>query len=278
MRGVLAAIALCLLALAASGCGERSEPTGTTVSLYPVSVTSATGATTKLDAPPRRILAVGADMQATLKALGVGNRTVSGPAEAVPGNRPDLVTTWSSSPEASALSKAPPGTAVYVASDRTIADVQRSLADLGVLVGRPLQGSILAQRVDRSVRRVRLRLRAAQPVSVFLDTGFFATVPRGSLADQILTAAGGHNVITTAAANTPVNVSELRRLDPRYYLATSGSGTTLRTLQQDRQAAKLSAVRAKRFAVVRSKLISAGPEVGAGVAALARILHPDAFR
>jgi iron complex transport system substrate-binding protein len=279
VRGVLAAIALCLLAVSASGCGERSEPTGATVSLYPVTVTSATGTQAKLDRPPRRILAVGGDMQATLKALGVGDRTDSGSAAAAPGRRYDLVTTWSSSPEASALSKASHGkTAVYVASDRTIADLQRSLADLGVLVGRPLQGSILAQHVDRSVRRVRQRLRAAKPVSVFLDTGFFATVPRGSLADDILTAAGGHNVITSAAANTPVNVGELRRLDPRYYLATSGSGTTLRTLQHDHQTSKLAAVRAKRFAIVHSNLIEPGPGVGAGVAAIARILHPDAFR
>jgi iron complex transport system substrate-binding protein len=281
VRGVLAAIALCLLGLLAAGCGERSEPTGATVSLYPVTVTGATGQKTSLDAPPRRILAVGPGMQATLRALGVGGQVVTGTGTAAGNGQTELVTAWSSSPEASTLSRTTRGAgspAVYIASDRTIADVERSLADLGILVGRPLQGSVLAERVDASVRRVRQRLRTAKPVGVFLDTGFFATVPRGSLADQMLAAAAGHNVVTTASAGTPVDVSELRRLDPRFYLTTSGSGTTLRTLERDRATARLSAVRARRFAVIRSKLLEPGPAVGAGVVTMARILHPDAFR
>jgi iron complex transport system substrate-binding protein len=275
VRGVLAAIALCALALSATACGERSEPTGATVSLYPVTVGDAAGVTTKLDAPPRRILAVGGDMAATLRALGAGKQVVATTNGPVGNRRPDLVAVWSSNPEASAIAH---DSHVYVASDRTIGDVQRSLADLGVLTGHPLRGSALAGRVDRSVRQARERLQRVKPVSTFLDTGFFTTAPRGSLVDQMITAAGGRNVGATSSANSPVDVSRLRSLDPRYYLATSGSGTTLRSLRRDRATARLSAVRAGRFAVIRSALLQPGPNVGAGVAAIARVLHPNASR
>ena len=275
MRAVLAASLVLLAGLLGTACGERSEPTGTSVHLYPVTVTDANGTRATLDAAPRRILAVGPDMAAALKALGVGARTSTG---RVAGARPaDLVLAWASNPGASALPRRTPGAApAYVAADATVEDVERSLADVAVLVGRPLSGRRMVAKIERSVDRAQRRLQNLRPVSVFLDKGFSTTVSRSSLQGQMLGLAGGRNIV--ASATGPVDPGRLRRLDPRYYLATSQSGTTLKQLRRDPATKHLRAVRAGRFAVVPDRLLQPGPEVGAGVLTIARILHPDAFR
>ena len=134
----------------------------------------------------------------------------------------------------------------------------------------------MVAKIERSVDRAQRRLQNLRPVSVFLDKGFSTTVSRSSLQGQMLGLAGGRNIV--ASATGPVDPGRLRRLDPRYYLATSQSGTTLKQLRRDPATKHLRAVRAGRFAVVPDRLLQPGPEVGAGVLTIARILHPDAFR
>ena len=278
MRAVLAAISLCALTLSVTACGERAEPTGPAAGFYPVTVTGANGSSTRLESPPRRILAIGPDMAATLAGLGVGGRTVSGTADAA-GDDFDLVAVWASNQDANALSQRPAGAApAYVAADRTIAAVERSLADLGVLVGRPLQGRGLVTKVERDIRTTQRHLQNERSVPVFLDTGLFIPVSGASLRGNILSLAGGENIARRAPQGRPFDLRELERLDPRYYLATSDSGTTLEQLQHNPATKRLGAVRAKRFATISSRLLQPGPQVGAGVVRIARILHPDAFR
>jgi iron complex transport system substrate-binding protein len=279
VRAVLAASSLCALALLLSACGERAEPTGASVRLYPVTVSDASGSQVSLSAAPRRILAVGSEMAATLRALGAGSRTVT-TGGGITGGSPnyDLVAAWSSSQGVSALGQRPGATNTYVASDRSIGEVERSLSDLGVLVGRPLAGDRLVTGIERAVRAAQQRVQNERPVSVFLDKGFFTTVSRQTLQGEMISVAGGRSVAPTAATGGPVDPRALRRLDPRYYLATSGSGTTLQRLRRDPATKNLRAVRAGRFGIVPDRLLEPGPNVGAGVAAIARILHPDAFR
>jgi iron complex transport system substrate-binding protein len=275
VRALLITSLFLLAGLLVTGCGERAEPTGTTVALYPVTVTDANGTQVTLTAEPRRILARGAAMAATLRALGVGARmTTTG----TPGpGRFDLAAVWAADPGARGLSHRAPGSPPgYVAADGTVVDVERSLADLAVLVGRPLSGRRLVAKIDRNVNRVQRRLENERPASVFLDKGFSTTVSRSSLQGQMLALAGGRSVVTSATG--PLDPGQLRRLNPRYYIATSQSGTTLKQLRQDPATKHLGAVRAGRFGIVPDSLLRPGPDVGVGIVAIARILHPDAFR
>src|SRR5262245_40513091 len=214
-------------------------------------------------------------MAAALRALGVGSRTTT--AGSTRAGRVDLVAAWASNPGARGLSHRAPGSPPsYVAADGTVVDVERSLADLAVLVGRPLSGRRLVAKIDRNVNRVQRRLENERPVSVFLDKGFSTTVSRSSLQGQMLALAGGRSVVTSATG--PLDPGQLRRLNPRYYIATSQSGTTLKQLRQDPATRHLAAIRAGRFGIVQDRLLRPGPDVGAGIVAIARILHPDAFR
>jgi ABC-type Fe3+-hydroxamate transport system substrate-binding protein len=272
VKRVAPALLLCAVALATAACGERSEPTGSVVRLYPVTIDGPTGPPTTLEQAPKRILAVGPEMVLTLDALGVPSRIVrTGSASA---DEADLVLVWASSPEAD--SPRPTGLPVYIAADTSVRDVEQSLADLGVLVGKPLAGRRAAESVERLVAGVEQQLAGSAPVSVFLDRGFRTTYPTGSLQGDMLRAAGGRSV--AGASLTQLDATTLLRLNPRFYLATSDSGTTLRSLRKDRTLKRLPAVKAGRFGIVPVRDLQPGTRVGRGVAVIARLLHSDAFR
>ena len=277
MRRIVAASCLCALALSTTACGERAEPKGSSVRIYPVSVQGAGGPPTVLEREPRRILAVGRDMVTTLRALGVGRRVVGTTNDVVPDRRFDLALAWASSDAAAALLHRRLDMPKYIAADASVPAVERALADLGVLVARPLNARAAVARIEERRRRVTERLAGRRPVTVFLDIGFFTTVSDRSIQGDIIEEAGGQNV-GGAAPEGPFDPRQLAKIDPRFYLATSDSGTTLEGLRRNRRTRRLTAVRARRFAVIPAELLAPGPDVGGGIAAIARVLHPDAFR
>jgi ABC-type Fe3+-hydroxamate transport system substrate-binding protein len=273
----VAAFGLCAIALV-TACGERSEPNGTAARLYPVTLTGAAGSPTTVEKRPQRILAADPAMATTLRALGI-RPAATGERGRVPRGSYDLAVAWSSSAEAEALlRRSGSDVAVYVAPDRTLDDVGRSLADLGLLVGDPLAARRLVERIERQRSRVRRLLAGERPVTLFLDTGFFTTVSTRSLAGSIIAEAGGRNVAGPTPEPNPLDLEHLEQLDPTYYLATSDSETTLAGLRRSRRTRRLRAVRSGRFAIVPSSVLEPGPNVGLGVAEIARILHPDAVR
>jgi ABC-type Fe3+-hydroxamate transport system substrate-binding protein len=269
---------LCALALSVAGCGERPEPTGATLRLYPVTLQGAAGPPTVLDREPRRILALGRDMASTLRALGVKDSLVEARRRIGRARGFDLVVAWSSANEARGVLDGRPAVPTYIAGDDTVRAVERSLADLGVIVGRPLNGRAAAARLQRRHQRVTARVGGREVVSVFLDTGFFTTVSDRSLQADMIGEAGGRSVAGSSPGDAPFDLRRLARIDPRYYLASSDSGTTLKALRRNRRTRRLTAIRAGRFRIIPDELLEPGPRIGAGIAAIARALHPDAFR
>jgi iron complex transport system substrate-binding protein len=274
VRGISAVI-LCLLALLASGCGQRAEPTGATVDPYPLTVTDSEGKETSLANAPQRVRAVGDSMAATLRALGLTSDQIVEVQGLGSGADADLTVAWATSRGPGPRQDAGP---TYIGADQSIEDVRNSLLDIGLLVGQPIRARALAEQLDRTVADVRTRLEGEAPVRVFLDTGTFDTIESPGLVDDIIRTAGGRNVAGAATENQRPDPRELRRLKPRYYLATSGSGTTLARLRQVREMKRLGAVRDERFGIVPDAVLAPGPRVGEGVLTVARIIHPDAFR
>lgn len=283
-RGTLVLAALALL-FGASACGERSEPTGATAPLYPVTVTGASDLPLRVSRPARRIVVLDPTLLALLDSLGVRARVVGMPTEPsgtiVLGRlarlRPDLIVAPSSTGELE-LSRAAAATHahVYVAPGDSIREVEQAITDLGLLTGAPVRARRLVRRIERARRLVDRRLDGAPPVRVFFDTGLFAPAPDQSLVGDLVREARGRNV--AGDVSQPVDPSELLRMDPRVYLTSSDSGTTLADLRRNRQTRKLRAVLAHRFAVIDAAVLEPGPRIGEGLLAIARALHPDAFR
>jgi ABC-type Fe3+-hydroxamate transport system substrate-binding protein len=274
-----------LLLLGATACGERSEPTGVTAPLYPVTVQSSNDRTVVVTEPARRIAVLDRPAEAILEELGVGGRIVMrAPADridfaALRRSHPDLIVA-SGDAALRDLSRAASVTRaqVYTAPGDSIHQVEHAITQLGLLAGAPIAARALVRRIESQRHAVDTRIARAPRVKVFVDTGFFTTVSDQSLIGDVLREAGGTNVAGAAAEAGPVEISELLRLDPDVYLATSDSEVTLADLRKNPRTRKLSAIRLGHFAVVNADLLQPGPRIGEGLAEVAHLLHPNAFR
>jgi cobalamin transport system substrate-binding protein len=287
MRAALAA-ALVAFLVGATACGERNEPTGAKINLYPLTITDATDRQVTVRREPLRIATLMPAAAQTLSALGLRSRVVD-PPEGYFGStgqlvlsrlraaRPDLIVVPFG---ASGLARraAAVAASVYVAPQGSIEEVERAITQLGLLAGRPVRARSLVDAIETQRRLVASRLEKAPTVSAFVDTGFFITVPDQSLVGDLLAQAHGLNVAGANPDAGPFDLARLARLDPDVYLATSDSGTTLGDLTKNRRTRKLRAVLEKRFAIVDASLLQPGPRIGDGLLAIAKILHPDAFR
>jgi ABC-type Fe3+-hydroxamate transport system substrate-binding protein len=276
-----------LLLLGGTACGERAEPTGSLVQVYPVTVQGAGDQSTVAKAVPRRIVPLGAGPRRLLKALGLQRRTVT-VNDTLVGlplvgeirrAHPDLIVA-SSDTDPLDLARARTAThaAIYVEPDNSLDDVVEATGDVGLLTNQPVAARRVTAAIQRTRRAVAARLAGEPSVSVFVDTGDFSTVPSRSLLGDLITEAHGENVAGPSPEPGPFPLRRLAQLDPDVYLATAGSGRTLAGLRAHAETKQLRAVKSGRFGVVPPGTAVAGPAVGKSLVEVARILHPDAFR
>jgi iron complex transport system substrate-binding protein len=277
--------ALALL-LAGTACGERKEPTGTKVRIYPVTVQGAGERPTSLRAAPHRIVALGPGPRRILRELGLQKRVAKVNDELVGLQlvgeirraHPDLIiASEDADPLDLARASAATHAVVYVEPGESLDGVERGIDDIGLLSGRPVAARHLSAAIARARRRVAARLSGYPQVSVFVDLGSFGTVGSRTLLGDLVSEARGKDIAGAAPEQGPFPLRQLVKANPDVYLATSGSGTTLASLRQNRTTKRLEAVRKGRFGIVPSRLVAPGPTVGSALVAVAKILHPDAF-
>jgi iron complex transport system substrate-binding protein len=290
-----------LVAFASAGCGERAEPLGTLQQSYPVTVQGAGDQPTVLQGRAQRIVALDPGSAELLVALGAGDRLVGVPAgvrvrgakpervvrrtgaidvdEAV-GLKPDLIVATQTADQLDvARIQRAADAAVYIQPASSVRNVEQGAIDLGFLVGAAPEARQLVSRIQQDVTTIQQKLADVQPVSVFVDTGFFITVSDRSLLGDLVKRAKGTSVAGPSPGPGPFPLADLRDANPQFFLATSDSDTTLESLRANPVTADLAAVRKKRVVVVPSQLVNrAGPRVAQGLEAIARALHPDAFK
>jgi len=287
VRTAAAFLAALALLVAGTACGERSEPTGATVHIYPVTVQGAGERPTILRAAPHRIVALGAGPRRILRALGLGPRlaTVNDELVGLPlvgeirRAHPDLIVA-SEDADPLDLARASSAThaAVYVEAGDSLAGVERGIDEIGLLTGRPVAARKLSGAIARTRRRIAARLNGYKPATAFIDVGSFGTVGSRTLLGDLVVEAQGKDIAGAAPEQGPFPLQQLVKADPDVYLATSDSGTTLAALKRNRLTKRLQAVKNGRFAVLPARLVVPGPEVGSALVGVAKILHPDAFR
>ena len=276
-----------LLVLAGTACGERVEPTGSLVEVYPVTVQGAGDRPAVVSAVPRRIVPLGAGPRQILKALGLERRTVfvNDSLVGLPlvgeirRARPDLILA-SNDTDPLDLARARTAThaTVYVEPGGTLDDVIGAIGDIGLLTNQPLPARRVTAAIQKSRLAVAAKLGDRPTVTVFVDTGGFSTVSTRSLLGDLIREAHGQSIAGPSPEPGPFPLRRLAQLDPEVYLATSDSGRTLHGLRAHGGTKRLRAMRTKRFGIVTANVAVAGPEVGDALAEIARILHPEAFR
>jgi iron complex transport system substrate-binding protein len=294
--------ALAVAALLGTACGERSEPAGTIAQTYPVSVHGAGDRRTVLKARAERIVALEPGLAESIVAIGAGDRLVGvpdglakGPArkahevvgrtgqvdvDGVVRLKPDLIVATQSIDELDlARAQRESGAAVYVQPDTSVLNVEQGIIDLGFLTGEAARARQLVGKIELQASQVEDRMTEVAPVSVFVDTGFFITVPERSLLGDLVRIAKGESVAGASAGQGPFSIADLVKADPDVYLATSDAGVTLASLRKNDRLRMLHAVRKGRVHVLPVGLVTRpGARVGEGLMAVANALHPDAFR
>ena len=288
MRSAAIASMFCLaLLLVGTACGERKEPTGAVVHIYPVTVQGAGERPTSLRAAPHRIVPLGPGPRRILRALGLQKRIVTVNDELVGlplvgeirRAHPDLiVASEDSDPLDLARASTATHAAVYVESGESLDGVERGIDEIGLLAGRPVTARHLSASIARTRRRIASRLSGYKTVSVFIDLGSFGTVGSRTLLGDLVSEARGKDIAGPAPEQGPFPLRQLVKLDPEVYLATSDSGATLASLRRNLVTKRIQAVRKGRFGILQTKLAVPGPSIGSTLVEVAKILHPDAFR
>jgi ABC-type Fe3+-hydroxamate transport system substrate-binding protein len=275
-----------LLLLAGTACGERAEPTGSLVQVYPVTVQGAGDRPAVVSAVPRRIVPLGAGPRQILKALGLERRTIT-VNDSLVGlplvgeirrARPDLIVASNDAdPLDLARARAATHAAIYVEPVSSLDDVVGAIGDIGLLTNQPIAARRVTAAIQTSRRAVAAKLGGRPPVSAFVDTGDFSTVSTRSLLGDLIREAHGESIAGPSPEPGPFPLSRLRQLDPEVYIATSDSGRTLVGLRSQAGTKRLRAIRGKRFGIVSANAAVPGPSVGRALAEIAQLLHPDAF-
>ena len=306
-RTVLAASAL-LFALLLAGCGATGTDAGTSAetpatetAAFPVTVTDDAGREVTIESEPQRIVSLAPANTEIVAALGLMDRLVgvtsfddyppevasigiigdfaSPNLEAVAAAEPDLVLA-TSGVQADVIGQLENLGAVVVAVDP--ADLESLFGSI-VMVGQATGTSEEADTIVSSMRsqldEITVAIGDATPVPVFLEIAqdpLFTAGP-GTLLDDLITAAGGANIVTQEGY-VAFSVEQLVAEDPAVYMATLGSMSDPDDLASRPGYADIDAVRTGRVYVLEDNLVSRpGPRVIEGVRLIAEALHPDAF-
>jgi ABC-type Fe3+-hydroxamate transport system substrate-binding protein len=274
------------LLLAGTACGERTEPTGALVQVYPVTAEGAGDRPAVVNAVPRRIVPLGAGPRQLLRALGLQRRTVT-VNDSLVGlplvgeirrAKPDLIIASSDTdPLDLARARAATHAAVYVEPSSSLDDVVEATGDIGLLTNQPVAARRVTAAIEKTRREVAARLAGTPTVTAFVDTGDFSTVPSRSLLGDLVRESHGSSVAGPSPEPGPFSLRRLEQLNPAVYLATSASGRTLAGLRAQAATKRLKAVKDGRFGIVATNDAAPGPAVGQALVEVARILHPDAF-
>ena len=294
MRHRLFAAALVVVAVGAAGCGERAEPTGELPQTYPVVVRGAGDRPTVASRAPRRIVALDPGSAELVAALGAGRRLVGVPAdvdvdatevvnaigrvnvEAVVRLEPDLVVgTLNTDPLDLTRAARESEAIVYVQPASSVEDVERAAVELGFLLGTAPQARRVVADIRRGMAAIERRVANESVVPTFVDTGFLITVSERSFAGDLVRIARGRNVAGANPGPEPFEPCEVTELGTRVVLvlAEARQRTPAEEFATCPQARRLRLPKVDQALVLR-----AGPNVPQALEAVARALHPNAFR
>lgn len=279
VRTACCGFAIVVCALAAAACGERAEPVGPATDLYPLTITTADRPLT-IRSPAKRVVVLERGAETILEAIGAGDRVVGSSVAGadIAGLRPDLVVAPSTTDDKTLSQAADSGAPVYVTPDSSITEIERAITQLGLILAEPAAARRRVGDIDRQRRRVARALTDAGLTRVFVDRGGFASASDSSLIGDMIREAHGRNVAGDVPDDLPLSVKQLRAIDPDVYVTVAPDGPTLEQLRRGPRTRNLKAVRTGRVVTIDGRLLTAGPGIGAGLLALARALHPDAFR
>lgn len=306
----ITALALAVTALA--GCGApasaptaQSEatktPPGGGLAAFPLTIKDDAGREVRFAGPAARVVSLAPANTEIVYALGLYDRLVGVttyddyPAkvkslpkvgdfanpniEAVAAAAPDVVLV-TGGVQADVIKKLEAvGATVLVVDPKNVAGVFGAITTVARVLGEPEKADGLVSKMKADLADIEKRVAAEKPKRAFIEIGWnpLFTAGKGTLLDDLLTRAGGVNVVVQKDY-VGYSVEQLVKDQPDVYLGTKSSiGDPLGVAERPGYAA-LKAVEAGSIYTLDDNLVSRpGPRVVEGVLAIAKVLHPVAF-
>ncbi|MFI5331933.1 MAG: ABC transporter substrate-binding protein [Desulfobaccales bacterium] len=253
-----------------------------------------------LKSPPQRIISLYGGLTEILIALGLKDQVVAHiqgdesltdiptvgthlqpNVEMILALKPDLVVQGGVPKGMPALKKLEAeGVPVAMFAPHDFAGLFSTIQRLGALTGQEEAAAALNRDLENRLQQVAGRLKGRKPVRVFFEVRYqnLLAAGRGSMVNDIITRAGGVNVVETAQRLAPFSLEALLQAQPDVYLIQQGPmNRSPEDIYSRPFFQELRAVQAKRVLVVDEGLFShPGPRSAEAVEQLARFLHPDA--
>ena len=173
------------------------------------------------------------------------------------------------------------GVPVAMFAPHDFAGLFSTIQRLGALTGQEEAAAALNRGLEDRLQQVAERLKGRKPVRVFFEVRYqnLLAAGRGSMVNDIITRAGGVNVVETAQRLAPFSLEALLQAQPEVYIIQQGPmNRSPEDIYSRPYFQELRAVKAKRVLVVDESLFSRpGPRSAEAVEQLARFLHPEAW-
>ncbi|MEW6387646.1 MAG: helical backbone metal receptor [Thermodesulfobacteriota bacterium] len=152
---------------------------------------------------------------------------------------------------------------------------------LGALIARGEAARSLVAALEAQLEEVARRVSGRPPRRVFFEVRYhnLLAAGRGSLVNDIITRAGGVNIIESRQKLAPYSLEALIQANPEVYVIQTGPmNRNPEDIYTRPYFQELRAVKERRVLLVEESLFSRpGPRSGAAVEQLARFLHPQAW-
>ena len=307
-----ACAALALTVLAGCTAPAASTPAGTAaatstapvtdLSIFPLSVIDDAYREVTFTVPAQRIVSLAPANTEIVYSLGLFDRIVGVttfddyPAEvkdvakvgdfttpnleAIAAAKPDLILV-TGGVQADVLGKLQGlGAKVIVIDPKDLAGVMQGIDTVSQILGVPAKGAEVIAGMRSDLAYVRAAVSAEPTVSAFLEIGWnpLYTAGPGTLLDDVLTQAGGSNVVTQKGY-VGYSVEQLIKDQPAFYLGTLSSiGDTATVASRPGYSALTAVAGGKVFSLDDNLVSRPGPRIVQGVREIAKILHPDVFQ
>ena len=259
------------------------------------------GQTVSLTAPPRRIVSLYGGLTETLIALGLkdqivghilGDHTVKDiptvgthlqpNVEMILALKPDLVVQGGVPKGMPALKKLEAeGVPVAMFAPHDFAGLFSTIQRLGALTGKSAAAAALNRDLQARLETVAQHLKGSKPVRVFFEVRYqnLLAAGRGSMVNDIITRAGGVNVVDSPQHLILFGLEALLQAQPEAYIIQQGPmNRSPGDIYSRPYFQELRAVKAKRVLLVDESLFSRpGPRSAEAVEQLAHFLHPEAW-
>jgi iron complex transport system substrate-binding protein len=297
MKGLTATL-LALVFLLSACAGITPAPAQTTDQL---------GRPVRLDGPPQRIVSMSPSNTEILFALGLGDRVVGVtdycdfPPEALDKpkiggfSNPDLERVVALSPDLIVADQIHEkevvpelerrNLPVFVMDPRNLDQVLESISLLGRATGKEAEAAALVDGMKKRIEAVAQQVAGLSPqerprvLSITWHDPLW-TAGKGTWEDQLISMAGGQNLLPELEGYKTVDLEVVLNRDPQIIIAASGHGDALRApyfwaLEEPRLKGTEALRKGRVYEIDADTVSRPGPRLVDGLEEMLRLLHPE---